>query len=172
MKQKNKFIVGAIIGSILPFLAVSCKTAGVLSDDTKVASIAGVLKAGTQISVSAVVASRPETRKYFEAAAVAIDVALGGKDLTPETVASIIKSNVAALDNFGQYGGLVEGGISLALGAYKTFYQVNIEKSIQPYLVTLLKGIQGGIRVGVESSGPAPQGTNPITSLTKEALTL
>jgi hypothetical protein len=92
--------------------------------------------------------------------------------LRPETVSGIIKSHVAVVDDLGQYGGIVEGGISLALGAYKTFYQINIEKSIQPYLVTLLKGIQGGIREGVKSNEPAPQGTNPISALTKEALTL
>lgn len=172
MKQKNMFIVGAIIGSILPFFAVSCKPTGVLSDESKVQAIAGVLKAGTQISVATAVASKPETQKYFEAAVVAIDIALGGKDLTPETVLTVIKTHVATVDSLGQYGALVEGGISLAFSAYKTFYQVNIEKSIQPYLVTLLKGIQGGISAGVKSSDPIPQGANPITALTKEALTL
>jgi hypothetical protein len=172
MKNKIKFIVGVIIGGILPFFAVSCNTNDILTDSSRVEAIAGVLKAGTQISVSIAVASKPEARKYFETAVVAIDVALGGKDLAPETVSGIIKSHVAVVDNLGQYGGIVEGGISLALGAYKTFYQINIEKSIQPYLVTLLKGIQGGIREGVKSNEPAPQGPNPISALTKEALTL
>jgi hypothetical protein len=172
MKNKIKFIVGAIIGGILPFFAVSCNKNDILADSSRVEAIAGVLKAGTQISVSIAVASKPEARKYFETAVVAIDVALGGKDLAPETVSSIIKSHVAVVDNLGQYGGIVEGGIGLALGAYKTFYQINIEKSIQPYLVTLLKGIQEGIREGVKSNVSAPQGTNPISALTKEDLTL
>jgi hypothetical protein len=173
MKQKIKFIVGAIIGAIIPFVAVSCQsTTGLLSDTTKVESIAGILKSGTIISVSAVVGSNPETREYFEAAALAIDIALGGKDLTPETVVRIIKSNVAALDSFGIYGDLVNNGISLALGAYKTFYQLNVEKSIQPYLATLLKSIQDGIKLGVDATVPYPQGGNPIAELTAEDLTL
>ncbi|MGA1047250.1 MAG: hypothetical protein ACO3UU_04520 [Minisyncoccia bacterium] len=173
MKQKNKFIVGAIIGAIIPFLAVSCKPSpGVLSDEAKVKAISGVLKTGTQMSVSTVVGSNSETRKYFEAAALGIDIALGGKDLTPDVVLKIVKEHVAAIDTAGVYGDLVTSGISLAVGAYKTFYQLNVEKSIQPYLVTLLTGIKEGIYAGMTSSVPTPQGGNPIAGLTKEDLTL
>jgi hypothetical protein len=92
MKNKIKFIVGVIIGGILPFFAVSCNTNDILTDSSRVEAIAGVLKAGTQISVSIAVASKPEARKYFETAVVAIDVALGGKDLTPKLYPVLLRA--------------------------------------------------------------------------------
>jgi len=169
MKQPNLFAVGALMSVIMPFFAVSCKTNNVLTDVDRVNAIASVLRSGTQLAVSATVLSRPETRVYFTSAAVAIDVVLGGKDLTPDTVVKIISEKV---NTGGEYYSLIEGSINLALNAYKTFYTINVEKAIDPHLATLLKSIQGGIKAGTISSAPAPQGVNPITTLTEADLTL
>lgn len=173
MKQYNKFIVGALMGTILPFFAVSCKVSpDVLTEETKVKSIANVIELGTQLAVSTTVYSKPETRAYFGAVVIAVDTVLGGKDLTPGTVINTINSFVKGVDNNSEYFSIVEGAIQLALNAYKRFYELNIQKTIQPYLVTLLEGLKNGVEAGMAKTGPAPAGANPISELTDADLTL
>lgn len=151
----------------------SCNTTpSVLTDEAKVAAIASVLRSGTQIAVSATVGSKPESKPYFDAVVTGLKVALGGKDLTPEAVVATIAQHVKSFDSEGAYAGVVLGAVDLALNAYKTFYNVNVEKSIQPYLVTLLTAIKDGVKLGAVSTTPAPMGANPISALTVKDLTL
>lgn len=179
MKTLFKLACIAIIVGSGVFLT-SCNDE-VLDDSQKVSQIASVIKSGTAISVGTLTARDPETVKYFRSAVVGLRAATGGDDLTPDAIVSSINEYVDITDN--AYAGVIEGGLGLALAAYKTFYQSNIEKEIDGYLVILLSAIAEGIEQGVGGSVPAAKGSvpaakggvaidNPILTLTVEDLTL
>jgi hypothetical protein len=173
MKTLYKLACIAIIVSAGAFFT-SCKDSGVLDDSEKVSQIASVIKSGTAISVGTLTARDPETKKYFKSAVVGLRAATGGDDLTPEAIVSSINEYVNITDS--AYSGVIEGGLGLALAAYKTFYQANIEKEIDGYLIILLSAIADGIESGIGGNAPATQGgaaiDNPILNLTVEDFTL
>lgn len=172
MKTLFKIACITIIAGIAIF-TTSCNDS-VLDDSQKVNQIASVIKSGTSISVGTLTARDPETVKYFRSAVVGLRAATGGDDLTPEAIIQSINEYVNIKDN--AYSGIIEGGLGLSLAAYKTFYQANVEKEIEGYLIVLLTAIAEGIEQGIGGGVPATQGgtaiDNPILTLTIEDLTL
>jgi hypothetical protein len=172
MKTLFKLTSIAIIAGCIAFLT-SCNET-VLDDSQKVSQIASVIKSGTSISVATIVVREPGTVRYFRSALLGLRAAAGGDDLTPEAIIASINDYVDINDN--AYSGIIEGGLGLALAAYQTFYQANLEKEIDGYLVILLSAIADGINQGIGGSVPVTQGGavigNPILSLTIEELTL
>jgi|GEM_PF-4004679 len=178
MKIKSILTTFAIIISLgFGSLFTGCKEgSNILDDSLKVAQIASVLKAGTTISVAAVLINNPDSSRYFKSAALGIRAAIGAKELTPEDIMENIEFYTDS--GTGKYSGIVSGALGLALSAYGSFYIQNIEGEIDDHLVILLTAIADGISYGLlepvaassaRASSPEP---NPITTLSVSRLTL
>lgn len=174
MKKHLLSTLTAIIGCLVLISTVtSCNKDTVkdtLEDEQKVAQIASVLKSGTTISVAAVVLSDGGSVKYFRSAVVGLRAATNSEDLTPDAVLDTISDYVNVTDTV--YAGVIEGGLGLALAAYRTFYNENVEKEIDEYLVTLLNAIADGIEAGIGGTPAVAGAKNPIEELTVEDLKL
>tara|TARA_R100000951_G_C2636661_1_gene179511 strand:- start:830 stop:1363 length:534 start_codon:yes stop_codon:yes gene_type:complete len=174
LKLKNvlaTFIIGA-----MAFQFTSCEIVNdTLSDEQKVDRISSIVKSGTQMAVSAVVLNKPELKKHFKTATLALEASVGADKLDPKEVLATLQDYFKEVPDGGVYYPLIESAISLGLSAYQSFYEANLDKNVKPYLKKFLVSIKEGIELGIgETPAGPPQGVagNPILDLTTEDLTL